>query len=56
MKIVSADKRERILAAHRLWPRLPGSALATIADASQSYVSEVLKADTNADTLEGEQG
>jgi hypothetical protein len=50
MKIVSADKRERILAAHRLWPRLSGSALATIADASPSYVSEVIKADT----LEGE--
>jgi hypothetical protein len=46
MKIVSEDKRERILAAHHLWPRLPGAALATIADASPSYVSEVLKADT----------
>jgi hypothetical protein len=56
VKIVSADKRERILAAHHLWPRLPGTALAIIADASPSYVSEVLKADTNADTLEGEQG
>jgi PAS domain-containing protein len=56
MKIVSADKRERILAAHRLWQRLPGAALAIIADASPSYVSEVLKADTNADTLEGKQG
>lgn len=55
MKIVSADKRERILAAHHLWPRLPGAALATIADASPSYVSEVLKADTNTDTPEGEQ-
>jgi len=55
MKIVSEDKRERILAAHHLWPRLSGASLATIADASQSYVSEVLKADTNADTLEGEQ-
>jgi len=55
MKIVSADKRERILAAHRLWPRLPGAALATIADASPSYVSEVLKADTNTDTPEGAQ-
>jgi hypothetical protein len=56
LKIVSADKRERILAAHRLWPRLPGAALAIIADASPSYVSEVLKADTNTDTLEEEQG
>jgi len=46
MKIVSEDKRERILAAHHLWPRLPGASLATIADASPSYVSEVLKADT----------
>ena len=55
MKIVSADKRERILAAHHLWPRLPGAALATIADASQSYVSEVLKVVINADTPEGEQ-
>ena len=54
MKIVSADKRERILAAHHLWPRLPGVALATIADASPSYVSEVLKADTNTNTPEGE--
>jgi len=54
MKIVSADKRERILAAQRLWPRLPGAALAIITDASPSYVSEVLKADTNANTLKGE--
>ena len=54
LKIVSADKRERILAAHRLWPCLPGVALATIADASPSYVSEVLKADTNTDTQEDE--
>jgi len=46
IKIVSEDKRERILAAHRLWPSLSGAALATIADASPSYVSEVLKADT----------
>ena len=46
MKIVSADKRERILAAHRLWPRLSGASLAVIADASPSYVSEVLKTDT----------
>lgn len=55
MKIVSEDKRERILAVHHLWPRLPGSALAIIADASPSYVSEVLKSDTDADTPEGEQ-
>jgi hypothetical protein len=55
MKIVSADKRERILAAHRLWPRLPGAALAIVADASPSYVSEVLKADTyDGDTPEDE--
>jgi hypothetical protein len=56
VKIVSADKRERILAAHRLWPRLPGAALSIIADASPSYVSEVLKADTDTDTLAGELG
>ena len=54
LKIMSEDKRERILAADHLWPRLPGASLATIADASPSYVSEVLKADTNTDTPEGE--
>jgi hypothetical protein len=56
VKIVSADKRERILAAHHLWPRLPGAALSIIADSSPSYVSEVLKADTNSDTVKGEKG
>ena len=42
--LLSDDKRERILAAHKLWSQLPGSAIAMIADASPSYVSEVLKA------------
>lgn len=43
-KLVSDDKRERIIAAHTLWNRLPGSAIAIISEASPSYVSEVLNA------------
>ena len=45
--LVSDDKRERIIAAHKLWSQLPGSAIAVISDASPSYVSEVLKAGTS---------
>lgn len=45
-KLVSDDKRERIIAAHSLWKKLPGSAIAIITDASPSYVSEVLNAGT----------
>ena len=36
------DKRQRIIAAHEQWPQLPAASVATIADASKSYVSEVL--------------
>jgi len=45
-KLVADDKRERIIAAHSLWNKLPGSAIAIITDASPSYVSEVLNAGT----------
>lgn len=41
-RILSESKRDRILAASRQWPALPASAIAVIADASPSYVSEVL--------------
>jgi len=46
IKLVSDDKRERILVAHQLWPQLPGASIAIIAGASASYVSEILKTDT----------
>ena len=46
VKLFSDDKRERILSAHQLWPQLPGAAIAIIAGASASYVSEILKTDT----------
>jgi hypothetical protein len=46
LKLVSDDKRERIHAAHQLWPQLPGVSVALIAGASASYVSEILKTDT----------
>lgn len=36
-------KRERILAVHQRWPALPPSSISVIAEASPSYVSEVLK-------------
>ena len=45
-KLLSDDKRERIIAAHSLWNKLPGSAVAIITDTSPSYVSEVLNAGT----------
>ena len=37
------DKRQRIVFARRTWQNLPASAIAVIAEASPSYVSEVLK-------------
>ncbi len=43
--LVSEDKRARILAARQQWPQLPGAAIAVIAGAAPSYVSEVLKAE-----------
>ncbi len=46
LKLVSDDKRERILVAHQLWPQLPGASIAIIAGASASYVSEIIKTDT----------
>lgn len=46
VKLGSDDKRERILAAHQLWDKLPGSAIAIISEASPSYVSEVLTANS----------
>jgi hypothetical protein len=40
--LVAESKRERILAAARQWPQLTPAAIAVIAAASPSYVSEVL--------------
>lgn len=37
------DKRQRIVAAHKQWPELPGSAIAIITGSSGAYVSETLK-------------
>lgn len=37
------EKRQRILAAYNRWPELPAATIATIAGASPSYTSEVLK-------------
>ncbi|MBN1348391.1 hypothetical protein JXJ21_03215 [candidate division KSB1 bacterium] len=42
--LFAEEKRQRILAAAQKWPRLPASAISIIADASPSYVSEVLNA------------
>jgi hypothetical protein len=42
VKLFAEDKKQRILAIHEQWPRLPGSAIAIMADASPSHVSEVL--------------
>jgi hypothetical protein len=41
-RIFSEDKRERILAVREWKPKLPGSAIALITEASPAYVSEVL--------------
>jgi hypothetical protein len=42
VKLFADDKRQKIIAARMLWPRLPGSAIALIAESAPSYVSEVL--------------
>jgi len=42
--LTGEDKRQRILAARQQWPQLPAASVAVIADASRSYVSEVLSA------------
>lgn len=39
------EKRERILAAHQLWPALPGAAISVITGASAAHVSEVLRSE-----------
>lgn len=39
----SKTAKERILAAHKLWPKLSGTGLAVIAQSSPGYVSDVLK-------------
>lgn len=41
-RLFSEEKRLRILAARQTWPELPAAAIAIIAAASASYVSEVL--------------
>jgi hypothetical protein len=51
--LFSENKRERIVAAHRQWPQLPGNAIAIITGATQSYVSQVL---TEADLVEVGEG
>jgi hypothetical protein len=43
VRLFATEKRARILAAAQQWPTLPASAVAVIADASTSYVSEILK-------------
>ena len=47
IKLASADKRERILAASQKWPAMTGSAIALLCDSSPAYVSEVLKSEIN---------
>ncbi len=51
--LFSENKRERIVAAHRQWPQLPGNAIAIITGATQSYVSQVI---SEADLVEVGQG
>lgn len=41
-RLFGDDKRQRILIARQQWKQLPNSAIAVIAEASPSYVSEVL--------------
>ena len=41
-RLFGEDKRERILAIREWKPNLPGSVIATLADSSQAYVSEIL--------------
>lgn len=43
VRLFAAEKRQRILAAHERWPELPQRTIAVIADASVSYVHEMLK-------------
>jgi hypothetical protein len=43
LDLTAEDKARRILTARERWPELPNAALAVIADASTSYVSEVLR-------------
>ena len=43
VRLFATEKRARILAAAQQWPELPASAVAVIAGASASYVSEILK-------------
>lgn len=43
--LTAEDKRQRILATRQQWPALPAASVAVIADASRSYVSEVLTAE-----------
>jgi len=40
--LVGPDKRERVIAARRQWPQLPGTSISVITGASPSYVSEVI--------------
>jgi hypothetical protein len=42
-RLFAQEKAQRILAASQQWPELPASAIAIIAEASPSYVSEVLQ-------------
>ena len=42
MRLISADKRERILTIRQQWPELPQKSIAVMAEASPSYVSEIL--------------
>ena len=41
-RLFSADRRERIVTAHNLWPTVPVRTIALITNASPSYVSEIL--------------
>jgi len=45
--LTSEDKRERILAVHNQWAKLPKRSVALIADASPGYVSDVLSENGN---------
>ena len=41
------EKRDRILAAHNLWPNLSGAGIAAVVDSSPPHVSQVLKSVQN---------
>lgn len=47
------EKRQRILAARQMWPALPNSAIAVMAESSPSYVSEVLNQETDSEGRDG---